>query len=44
MLSVCASEQTTFGVADSLLVYPPSRGIRVGARKLVVVNQKRNKS
>jgi hypothetical protein len=41
MLSGCASEQTTFGVADSLIVYPPSRGIRVGARKPVVGEPKK---
>jgi hypothetical protein len=40
--AMCASEQTTFGVADILLWYPPRRGIRVGPRE--AVNKKRSKS
>ena len=37
---MCASEQTTLGVADILLAYPPSGGTRVGARKAVAENKK----
>jgi len=44
MLPVCASEQTTFAVADILLACPPSGGIRVGAREAVGVNKKGSKS
>jgi hypothetical protein len=44
MLPVCASEQTTFGVADILLRYAPRGGIRVGAREVMAVNKKRSKS
>jgi len=41
---MCASEQTTFGVADILLRYVPRGGIRVGAREALPVNKKRSKS
>jgi hypothetical protein len=40
MLPVCASAQTTFGVADILLRYPPRGGIRVDAREAVAVNKR----